>query len=63
MTPRESSDERAEAGSEQARASRMPGLPTWESFAVGDRQRLVSAILQAARRQVGTRPVDRLPRM
>jgi hypothetical protein len=40
----------------------MPNLPTWESFAVGDRQRLVSVILQAARRQVTTTPLAPLPR-
>jgi hypothetical protein len=32
-------------------------LPTWESFAAVDRQHLVSAIVQAARRQVQARPI------
>ncbi len=33
-------------------------LPTWESFPAEDRQRLVRTILQAARRQVETRPTN-----
>jgi hypothetical protein len=44
-----------------ATPSSTPALPTWESFPVEDRHRLVSAILQAARRQVETRPVRHLP--
>jgi len=36
-------------------------LPTWESFPLADRQRLVRAILQAARRQVEAQSVSRLP--
>jgi hypothetical protein len=36
-------------------------LPTWESFQEEDRRRLVQAILQTARRQVGQAgPADRL---
>jgi hypothetical protein len=39
-------------------------LPTWESFPAADRHRLVSAILQAARRQVevAAKPVSCLPK-
>jgi hypothetical protein len=39
-----------------------PSLPTWESFPAEERHRVVSAILQAVRRQVETRAMDRLPR-
>jgi hypothetical protein len=35
-----------------------PALPTWESFPVEDRHRLVRTILQAARRQVEARPTS-----
>ncbi len=62
MTTGESRAERAEAGSSLVTSSGMPGLPSWESFAVGDRQRLVRAILQAARRQVTTNSLAQLPR-
>jgi hypothetical protein len=41
-------------------ASGVPTLPAWESFQAEDRHRLVQAILQAARRQVGRAgPADR----
>ncbi len=36
-------------------------LPSWESFPVADRHRLVSALLRTARRQVEAGPVRRLP--
>jgi hypothetical protein len=36
------------------------GLPSWESFPVADRRRLVSAILQTARRQVAGGPTSGL---
>jgi len=35
-------------------------LPAWESFPLADRQRLVTAILQAACRQVACRSASRL---
>jgi hypothetical protein len=35
-------------------------LPTWESFPLTDRQRLVTVILQAARRQVEAGSASRL---
>jgi hypothetical protein len=38
-----------------------PYLPTWESFTTVDRQRLVRAILQAARRQLTTVQVRTAP--
>jgi hypothetical protein len=38
-------------------------LPTWESFPVEDRHRLVRVILQAARHQVEVRPTSHRPRM
>jgi hypothetical protein len=44
----------------QAPRSRPVALPAWESFPLADRQRLVTAILQAARRQVATRSASRL---
>ena len=47
--------------SRQAPRSRPAALPAWESFSLADRQRLVRAILQAARRQVAARSVSRLP--
>ena len=47
--------------SRQAPRSRPEPLPAWESFPLADRQRLVRAILQAARRQVEARSVSRLP--
>ena len=37
-------------------------LPSWESFPVADRHRLVSAILRAARRQVAGGPASSLPK-
>ena len=46
--------------SRQAPRSRPAALPTWESFPLADRQRLVTAILQAARRQVEARSASRL---
>jgi len=39
-----------------------PALPTWESFPLEDRRRLVRTILQAARRQVEARPLSTSPR-
>ena len=46
-------DARADAApSRQAPRRRSEALPAWESFPLTDRQRLVTAILQAARRQV-----------
>jgi hypothetical protein len=44
-----------------ATPSQGPALPTWESFPVEDRHRLVTAILQTAHRQVETRPVRSRP--
>ena len=50
-------DERPGAGSSlRAAPSGTPTLPSWESFPVADRHRLVSAILRLARRQVGAGP-------
>jgi hypothetical protein len=46
--------------SRQAPWSRSEVLPAWESFPPADRQRLVTAILQAARRQVAARSASRL---
>jgi hypothetical protein len=46
--------------SRQVPRSRPVALPAWESFPLADRQRLVTAILQAARRQVATRSASRL---
>jgi hypothetical protein len=43
--------------------SRTRELPTWESFPLEDRHRLVRVILQAARHQVETRSTGSLPRM
>lgn len=43
------------------RASGTPTLPSWESFPVGDRDRLVCQILRTARRQVEAGPVGRRP--
>jgi len=40
----------------------MRALPRWESFPAEDRHRLVRTILQAARRQVETRPANCQPR-
>jgi hypothetical protein len=52
---------RADAeSSRQAPRSRPVALPTWESFPLADRQRLVTVILQAARRQVEARAASRL---
>jgi hypothetical protein len=49
-------DARADAErSRRAPRSRPEVLPAWESFPLADRQRLVRAILQAARRQVEAR--------
>jgi hypothetical protein len=45
----------------QARRSGTATLPTWESFPVGDRDRLVRQILRTARRQVEAGPIGRLP--
>jgi hypothetical protein len=45
---------RREVESAPATLSETRGLPTWESFPVEDRRRLVRTILQAARRQVET---------
>jgi hypothetical protein len=46
-----------------AHQARTRELPTWESFPLEDRHRLVRVILQAARHQVETRPTGSLPRM
>ena len=46
--------------SRQAPRSRPETLPAWESFPLTDRQRLVTLILQAARRQVAARSSSRL---
>jgi hypothetical protein len=46
--------------SRQVPRSRPVALPAWESFPLADRQRLVTTILQAARRQVATRSASRL---
>jgi hypothetical protein len=46
--------------SRQVPRGRPVALPAWESFPLADRQRLVTAILQAARRQVEARPASRL---
>jgi hypothetical protein len=55
-------DARADAkSSRQASRSRPAALPAWESFPVTDRQRLVRAILQAARRQVEARSASHRP--
>lgn len=62
MTTGESRAERAEAESSLVTSSRRAQLPSWESFAVGDRQRLVRAILHAARRQVTTSSLAQEPR-
>ena len=61
MTPeRRTSGEQGEEGTGlgTARAEQpLPSLPAWESFATGDRQRLVRMVLDVAHRQLGTRPV------
>jgi hypothetical protein len=50
---RHAEEARSKAGSSRlAPQSWSKALPTWESFPQADRQRLVRAILQAARRQV-----------
>ena len=46
--------------SRQAQRSGPAALPAWESFPLVDRQRLVRAILQAARRQVAAGSASRL---
>ena len=46
--------------SHQVPRSRPAALPAWESFPLADRQRLVTVILQAARRQVEARSASRL---
>jgi hypothetical protein len=54
-------DARSDAGSSHlAPLSRPLALPRWESFPLADRQRLVTALLQAARRQVEARSARRL---
>jgi len=54
-------DARADArSSRQAPRSRPAALPTWESFPLADRQRLVRTILQAAHRQVEAGSASRL---
>lgn len=56
-------EERAGAGSgARAAPSGTLGLPSWESFPVADRHRLVCAILQTARRQVAGGPMSRPPK-
>ena len=62
MTTGKSRAERVEAESSLVTSGRMPDLPSWESFAAGDRQRLVKAILHAARRQVTTSSLAQPPR-
>jgi len=60
MTPeRRTSGEQVEEGTGlgTATAELLPSLPTWESFATTDRQRLVRTVLDVAHRQIGTRPV------
>jgi hypothetical protein len=53
-------DARADAGrSRPASRNRSATLPAWESFPLTDRQRLVTVILQAARRQVEARSASR----
>jgi hypothetical protein len=55
-------EERLAAGNSlRAKASGTPMLPRWESFPVGDRDRLVRQILRTARRQVEVGPAGRLP--
>jgi hypothetical protein len=55
-------DARADARSSRpVPRSRPEALPTWESFPLADRQRLVNTLLQAARRQVEARSVSRRP--
>jgi hypothetical protein len=52
---------RADAGpSRRAPRSKPEALPAWQSFPLADRQRLVTVILQAARRQVEARSARRL---
>ena len=54
-------DARADAErGRQASRSRPEALPAWESFPLADRQRLVRAILQAARRQAEAGSAGRL---
>jgi hypothetical protein len=48
----------AAVGTSRARPSGTSVLPTWESFAMADRHRLVAALLRAARRQVEAGPVS-----
>jgi hypothetical protein len=60
MTPeRRTSGEQVEEGTGLGTATveLRPSLPTWESFATTDRQRLVRTVLDVAHRQIGTRPV------
>ena len=45
----------------RATPSGRRALPTWESFPVADRHRLVSAIVRAARHRVQTAPVSSRP--
>jgi hypothetical protein len=60
-TRHQARDARADAKrSRRAPRSGPEALPTWESFPPADRQRLVTAILQAARRQVEARSASRL---
>jgi hypothetical protein len=54
-------DERADAKSSPVTAHQRQALPTWESFPLEDRHRVVNALLQAARRQVETWPWGRSP--
>jgi hypothetical protein len=54
-------DARADAEpSQQVPRSRPEALPAWESFPLADRQRLVTVILQAARRQIEAGSASRL---
>ena len=53
---------RTQPTNQQPGGNARRALPAWESFPVEDRHRVVRTILQAARRQVETRPTDRHPR-
>jgi hypothetical protein len=53
---------RTQPTNQQLGESARRTLPAWESFPVEDRHRVVRTILQAARRQVETRPTNSHPR-
>ncbi len=46
-------------GGKDQKAPESDGLPAWESFALGDRQILVSLIVQTALRRVQAQPRSR----